>query len=55
MWRPCARTAKVVDKQLECGLNVEAMMLPQPGGEAWVGASPHGAAVGMYVVCIALS
>ena len=48
MWRPCARTAKVVDKQLECGLNVEAMMLLRPGGEAWVGASPHGAAVGVF-------
>ena len=51
MWRPCARTAKVVDKQLECGLNVEAMMLPRPGGEAWVGASPHGAAEGVFFLC----
>ena len=29
MWRPCARTAKVVDKQLECGLNVEAMIVTE--------------------------
>ena len=48
MWRPCARTAKVVDKQLEYGLDVEAKMLQRPGGEDWVGASPHGAAVGVY-------
>ena len=41
----------MVDKQLECGLNVEAMMLPRPGGEAWVGASPHGAAVGIFFLC----
>jgi len=51
MWRPCARTAKVVDKQFECGLNVEAMMLPRPGGEAWVGATPHSAAVGVFFLC----
>ena len=51
MWRPCARTAKVVDKQLECGLNVEAMMLLRPGGEAWLGASPHGASVGVFFLC----
>ena len=51
MWRPCARTAKVVDKQLEYGLDVEAMMLLRPGGEDWVGASPHGAAVGVFFLC----
>ena len=51
MWRPCARTAKVVDKQLEYGLDVEAKMLQRPGGEDWVGASPHGAAVGVFFLC----
>ena len=40
MWRPCARIAKVVDKQLEYGQGVEAMMLLRPGGEDWVGAEP---------------
>ena len=51
MWRPCARTAKVVDKQLEYGLDVEAKMLQRPGSEDWVGASPHGAAVGVFFLC----
>ena len=51
MWRPCARTAKVVDKQLEYGLDVEAKMLLRPGSEDWVGASPHGAAVGIFFLC----
>ena len=51
MWRPCARTAKVVDKQLEYGLDVEAKMLLRPGSEDWVGASPHGAAVGVFFLC----
>ena len=51
MWRPCARIAKVVDKQVEYGQGVEAMMLLRPGGEDWVGASPHGAAVGVFFLC----
>ena len=51
MWRPCARTAKVVDKQLEYRLDVEAMTLLQTGGEDWLGASPHGAAVGVFFLC----
>ena len=40
MWRPRARTAKVVDMQLEYGLDVEAMMPLRPGGEDWVGVEP---------------
>ena len=31
--------------------SVEAMMLLRPGGEDWVGASPHGAAVGVFFLC----
>ena len=41
----------MVDKQLEYGLIVEAKMLLRPGGEDWVGASPHGAAVGEFFLC----
>ena len=26
-------------------------MLQRPGGEDWVGASPHGAAVGVFFLC----
>ena len=37
--------------QLEYGLIVEAKMLLRPGGEDWVGASPHGAAVGEFFLC----
>ena len=33
---------------MEYGLIVEAKMLQRPGGEDWVGASPHGAAVGVF-------
>ena len=33
---------------MEYGLIVEAKMLQRPGGEDWVGASPHGAAVGEF-------
>ena len=55
MWRPCARTAKVVDKQLEYGLKVEAKMLLRPGSEDWVGASLHGAAVGVFFLCPCLN
>ena len=40
MWRPCACIAKVVDKELEYGHGVEAMMLLRPGGEDWVGVEP---------------
>ena len=38
MWSPCARTAEVVDLQLEYGRDVEAMMPLRPGGEDWEGA-----------------
>ena len=41
----------MVDKQLEYGHGVEVMMLLRPCSEDWVGASPHGAAVGVFFLC----
>ena len=41
----------VDNKQLEYGEDVEAVMLLRPGSEDWVGASPHGAAVGVFFLC----
>ena len=50
MWSPCARIAELVDRQLEYGLGVEAMMPQRPGGEDWVGVEPAWCSCGVFYI-----